>query len=154
LHGETEEVCCLAFSPDGKILASAARDRNDTSIRHWDVASGKVRNSESVSSLIEFGGKLAVGVPVLVEPWKTASTVGTILDKRATCVDSVVEFSSDGKTLASGNVFEFEIKLWDLATKKNIASLKIDGLDGCSAMTFLPGAKTLASIYFNRPGID
>src|SRR5690348_6713248 len=40
LKGHTDEVYALAFSPDGKALASAGQD---ASIRMWDLAAGKER---------------------------------------------------------------------------------------------------------------
>src|SRR5262249_51349969 len=38
LHGHTEQVLCVAFSPDGKTLASGGADNT---IRFWEVATGK-----------------------------------------------------------------------------------------------------------------
>jgi RNA polymerase sigma factor (sigma-70 family) len=41
LTGHSGVVSCLCFSPDGKHLASASRDRDDCTVSWWDVASGK-----------------------------------------------------------------------------------------------------------------
>src|SRR6266540_29533 len=38
LEGHEEAVTCLAFSPDGKMLATGSPDRT---VRLWDVAKGK-----------------------------------------------------------------------------------------------------------------
>jgi WD40 repeat protein len=156
LREDTGEIRCVAFSSDGKTLAAANVDRVDTSVRYWDLASGKQRGSKkSIDAYsIEFspdGKWLASGVPSWVEVWKTAATAGTIVDKRALCLDPVVELSSDGNTLAVGDVFDPEIKLWDVAAKKKITTLKVR--DGVAAMTFAPGDTTLASVSFNQAGV-
>ena len=40
LEGHTERVEAAAFTPDGKRIISAG-DESDSSVRVWDVASGK-----------------------------------------------------------------------------------------------------------------
>src|SRR2546430_17696837 len=57
---------------------------------------------------------------------------------------SSLAFSPDGRTLASGSWFDGEIRLWDVATGKNTATLK--GHDGdVTSVAFSPDGKTLAS---------
>ena len=76
----------VAFSPDGKTLASGSEDKT---IKLWDVATGKEQ--------------------------------ATL--KGHTDAVSSVAFSPDGKTLASGSE-DKTIKLWDVATGKEQATLK------------------------------
>ncbi len=49
-------VLCVAVSPDGKTLASGG---DDSTIRFWDVASGKERNTIQVADGAEWIGSLA-----------------------------------------------------------------------------------------------
>src|SRR5262249_31357887 len=43
LKGHTDYITALAFSPDGKTLASGARIKGDSTLRFWDVVTGRQR---------------------------------------------------------------------------------------------------------------
>ena len=91
-------VNSVAFSPDGKLLASAISELKDNwvvngTIQLWDMA--------------------------------TQQNVATLIGH--THYIRSVAFSPDGKLLASGS-WDDTIKLWDITTKQNIATLKADAI--------------------------
>jgi RNA polymerase sigma factor (sigma-70 family) len=110
LTGQKEEFMCVAFSPDARLLVTAALDGN---IQLWDVASAKeLRRLTAGSSVYS------------------------------------VAFSPDGKLLASGGGERGKsgaVKLWDLATGKQIASLE-GHADLVVSVAFAPDARTLAAV--------
>lgn len=153
LKGHTKQVVSLAFSPDGKTLASGSADN---SIKLWDVATGK--NISTLEEAAEYwvdslafspnGKTLASGCGGnIIKLWNVATGKSTnLLDKVSEYASPEVVFSPDGKTLASGGKCISEMKLWDVATGKCAATL--EGYDdyGVRAMSFSPDGKTLVSL--------
>lgn len=139
-------VLTVAFAPNGKLLASAARDHV---IKLWDVESGKLQrtleghDADIYCATFSRDGKLlATGsADKTVRLWNVdTGKVEKTLTGHTDVVRSVV-FSNDGKTLASGGKDE-TIRLWDAATWKLTATLQAHSLRGLS---FAPDGATLAS---------
>ena len=60
-----------------------------------------------------------------------------------------VAFSPDGTLLASG-AYDETVKLWDVETKENIATLE-GHTDGVTSVAFSPDGTMLASAYYDDP---
>jgi WD40 repeat protein len=146
----------VAFSPDGKILASVG---GDGSIKLWNVSTGKNITSEPYSGrtihAVAFSsdGKIlaSAGDDEIIQLWAVASTDGSITLKKGATLKghsegiNAIVFSPDGKTLASGAGGESgEIKLWEVTTGKERATLK-GHTEGVKSVAISSDGKTLAS---------
>jgi WD40 repeat protein len=118
LAGHERPIRQLAFSPDGKLLATASDDR---SVRLWNVADGKelavlgapyMTNKIRCLAFSPDGSRLATGGEQWATVWKLQPQPGmpNIAHKSQSNVFSIA-FSPDGKILAFGCA-DGTIKLW------------------------------------------
>ncbi|MGW4639274.1 caspase, EACC1-associated type [Sphaerisporangium sp. NPDC004334] len=140
-------IPALAFSPDGKILASGGFDR---SVRLWDGITGATQavltgHTGGVESLaFHPDGKIlaSAGYDATVRLWDPVR--GHALDALpAGGTEKLlnVAFSPDGKILAAGGLGR-GITLWDAHTRDHSGTLKVD--DSALALAFSPDSKVLA----------
>ena len=148
LKGHTDSVYTLAFSPDGKTLATAG---NDSFIKLWDVATGKDKATlKGHPKAVRF---LAFNPDGTLLAWVSADST-TVLWDIATCKRkstltghdgpaSGIAFSPDGSTLATSGD-DRTVRMWEVATGKQKA--KIQSHNGAVwSVAFSPDGKTLVS---------
>jgi WD40 repeat protein/serine/threonine protein kinase len=153
-QGHAEEAWNVAFSPDGKILASGSDNtKPGDSIKLWDVATGRLLKGWRVSpggvSSLAFSpdGKILASAILQhsdnLHLWHVAT--GRHLATLAGHTDRVraVTFSPDGKILASAGS-DRTIRLWEVETRRPIATLTGHS-DTVRGVAFSPDGHALAS---------
>jgi WD40 repeat protein len=148
----------IAYSPDGKVLASGGSDNR---IRLWDPDTGKevriLEGHKGSVNCIAFSpdGKWLASGSQEHELWLW--DVATGKERRRfhghTAAIERLALSPDGKALAS-SCLGGTLRLWDTATGKETRSLPIDGGCRISAMTFSPDSKRLAFNNRDDKGIQ
>jgi WD40 repeat protein len=126
-RGNDYAMLSLAFSPDGKILAAAARKGTGADVIFlWDVASGNMRElcrpelfafTWNVIFLPDGKTLASAGPDNTACLWDIATGKATRSFKGHDDRVSVVALSPDGKTLATGGS-DNTVRFWDVASGK------------------------------------
>lgn len=143
-----DQVRGMAFTPDGKVLATASLDQT---VKLWDLSAGRlirdlVGHEGGVYTVaVSPDGRMlaSAGLDQKILFWSMVdgSLLGSV-DGHSDSINSLA-FSPDGKYLSSAGS-DNSIKLWDAATRVQVRVME-GHTQNVYSVSFSPDGKTLAS---------
>ncbi len=147
--GHSEKIEAIAYSPDGRFIATGSSDRT---IKIWEAATGRelraLNSSNTGIKALAYspdGRVLASsGNDGKLRLWDTASGQERAVINGHSSSVLALAFSSDGRWLASGGTDDQTVKIWEVATRRELHSL-LGHRAWVTVLAFSPNGPTLVS---------
>ncbi|MGI5240909.1 Hsp70 family protein [Dactylosporangium sp. CA-139066] len=162
LTGHTGAVNTVAWSPDGKTIATSSVDHT---ARLWNAATGQpiatlTGHTNSVGKIVyspDGESVVTVSGDATIRLWNAANGQPIDTYHGSAFIISTVVFSRDGGLLATGSLGENGIRLWSTATRAQVREIVTEptvtsGLPHfVSAIAFSRDGRTVATASSNGP---
>jgi WD40 repeat protein len=161
LEGTLTDVCCISFSPDGRLIAGGSRHGT---VAVWEVSTGKLRSrfdrhGTIIAGLAFLPRSPTLAVALVPAPGSSSPDASRLLlwDVGEQVLQATlpghaggtrcVASTPDGRMLASGGE-DGMIRLWDAGSGEERVGLEWH-LDTVGSVAFAPDGLTLASGSFD-----
>ena len=145
-EGHRNQVNSVAYSADGKKIASSSESSDDQTVRVWEVSTGLRRTFKAHSNWIHSVAFSPDGTQIVSDigllNLSTGSFTPHAFSKSEQAVFSFV-FSADGRFLASGS-FDAACQIWDAKSHQSIVQI-LGHTDDVTSVAFFPDGKQIMS---------